>query len=556
MKSTNVGTRADGAAATGATGAVGAAGVGASAGIDGIDISLYRTDLQKNLRSLQASVANNKYEPYSEKTYTNRKGRNISISCIDEKILQTALSKTISLSYIPAGSVHGFIPKRSIYTAKKYLDTAIANGILEYSKVDIENFYDSIDIQILRRKIELLINDARFINLVNILLGTHRPGISTGSCLSPVLANLYLSDTDRIIEKSSAFYSRYVDDMLVAPADNINLIESNLANIGLEINAEKSKTVSVTDGFTYLGFDIQQAVDNAILSGNFALANKIYETQESDISAEPPEDAQQAQSPQDKAEFAAVPQNAGSTDYAAPNAAVTNYTVPGAAIKEYAEPSAANVEHTATTNTMRAEYALPNTILNVIRKCHFVSEIIEKIRCEHYIGLADKTLLLQIFHCLGDEGTKYIHHILSNCSDYDYAETQRRIKNYKVSNPVGCKKICERMGGSDKCACNFTNEKRYPTPIIHALRVDSKCFKPIPLKNNIGHFRAKNPQDKAADALSAILDLNKKLYEITEQKSIFKGQIEDLFDRLNSSEYHTPQGLLIKNDDGIFIKVC
>ena len=57
MKCTNVGTRADGGAATGAKGATSAtvaAAAGTSAGIDGIDISLYRTDLQKNLRSLQA----------------------------------------------------------------------------------------------------------------------------------------------------------------------------------------------------------------------------------------------------------------------------------------------------------------------------------------------------------------------------------------------------------------------------------------------------------------------------------------------------------------------
>ena len=54
MKSTNVDARADGSAATGTAGAAGVAGVGTSVGIDGIDISLYRTDLHKNLRSLQA----------------------------------------------------------------------------------------------------------------------------------------------------------------------------------------------------------------------------------------------------------------------------------------------------------------------------------------------------------------------------------------------------------------------------------------------------------------------------------------------------------------------
>ena len=554
----------------------------ARAGIDSIDISLYRTDLQKNLRSLQTSVENNRYVPYNEISYANHKGRNISISCIDEKILQTALSKIISLAYSPAKSVHGCIPKRSIFTAKKALDTAIANGVLDFSKVDIEHFYDRVDIQTLRRKIESIIDDARLSNLISLLLENHTPGISTGSCISPVLANLYLSDADRIIEKSSIFYSRYVDDMLVAPVNNIRLIKNSLAEIGLEINADKSKAVNAADGFIYLGFDIKREVDAAIINGNFALANKIYETQVSDISAEHHENAEPTHAMQGKAEDAAAAATAAvaaittvavatavsaiDKEYPAPNAerkectplnvAVTDYAIPDVSATDYVAQDATNAEHSESTDTMRSEYALPNIIRNVIRKCHFVSEIVEKAQFEHNLGLLEKTHLLQIFHCLGDDGARFIHHILSNCIDYDYAETQRRIKSYKVSNPVGCKKICERMGGSDKCACNFTNEKIYPTPIIHALRVDHECFKPIYPKDNIGHFRAKNPQDKAADALSAILDLNKKLYEITEQKSIFKGQIEDLFDRLNTSEYHTPQGLLIKNDDGIFIKVC
>jgi len=57
------------------------------------------------------------------------------------------------------------------------------------------------------------------------------------------------------------------------------------------------------------------------------------------------------------------------------------------------------------------------------------------------------------------------------------------------------------------------------------------------------------------DALSAIIELNKKQFEISEQQKIMKGQIEDLFERTNTREFQTPQGLMIKTDDGIFLKV-
>jgi hypothetical protein len=95
----------------------------------------------------------------------------------------------------------------------------------------------------------------------------------------------------------------------------------------------------------------------------------------------------------------------------------------------------------------------------------------------------------------------------------------------------------------------------YATPIIHAIRVKADCFTPSSPKDNIGHFRGRTPESRAEDALSGLLDLNKKAYEIREQQNIFKGQIESLFERNNIHEFQTPQGLLVKTDDGLFIKV-
>ena len=475
-------------------------------GLDGISLSLYHADLQKNLRSLQTAITSGSYRPYAEKNYTTEKNRIIAIYCIDDKLVQTALSVCLSESYTPAKSTHGFIPKRSVFTAKKALDNALSDGVYEYSKVDIRHFYDSIDCKTLLRKIELIIEDKRLLFLMEMLLNAHNPGISTGSCLSPALSNLYLSDFDFEIEHKSVFFSRYVDDMLVAPANNIELIRTKLAEIGLDINLEKSTSVNVLDGFKYLGFDIKRdkegTIDTALQNGDFATAEKMYETLECDI---------------------------------APEAKPTNNS-------HQPEPAYSG-------------YDLPNTIRNVIRKCHIIKAITEKAKIEKHLDLGEKTHLLQIFHCLGDVGAKFIHRVLSDCTDYDYAETQRRINKYGVNNPLGCKKLCERVGSNEGCACNFAAENVYPTPIIHALRVDRECFKPTKPKDNIGHFKAKNPKDKATDALGYLIELNKKQYEIEQQQDIFRGQIEDLFERTNTRELQTPQGLLIKTDDGLFIKV-
>jgi len=473
-----------------------------SPGIDNVDLSLYRSNLPQHLRSLQTSIITENYAPHADKLYIH-KNRNINISSIEDKIVQSAIAEVIMSVYHPPYSVHGFIKSRSVFTAKKSLDHAISKGISDFSKIDIRRFYDSIDKNQLLNKIAQMIGDKKFLRLIEQLLNMHTLGISTGSCLSPVLSNLYLHDFDKHVQQNSQFYARYVDDILVAPTNNIGLISDKLFEIGLEINIEKSKIVNAQEGFRYLGFDIKHTIDDAIQSGDFALAEKLHQTQECDVTAD-------------------------------------------------IEPFPITNEAKKLQST---EYELPIHVKNVVKKCHIVSAIANKAKSERYLGYPDKTTMLQIFHCLGKDGENFIHHILSFCSDYDYAETQRYIRKYTAPGPVGCKKLSERYEGKDKCVCNFSQEKIYPTPIIHALRVKADCFIPNTPADNIGHFKAKTPQNKAEDALSSLLTLNKKAYEIQEQQNIFKGQIESLFERTNTSEFLMPHGLLVKNDNGIFIKI-
>jgi retron-type reverse transcriptase len=238
------------------------------AGNDGVDLSFYRSDLRNNLRALQTAVVNADYCPYVEKRY-NHKDRLISIHCVDDKIVQTAVAQVVMSAYEPSKCVHGFVSGRSIFTAKKSLDGAVRGGIVGYVKVDIKRFYDSIDNELLVRKLRSLFRVGKFLSLAVTLVNAHRPGISTGSCLSPALSNLYLADFDGELERRSEFYARYVDDMLIAPAENIALTAERLAEVGLEVNTDKSKPVNATDGFTFLGFDIKAAVDAAILEGDF-----------------------------------------------------------------------------------------------------------------------------------------------------------------------------------------------------------------------------------------------------------------------------------------------
>jgi len=468
-----------------------------SSGIDGVDVQLYDADLENNLRLLQAALISGNYRPYEEKRYES-KNRTICVSCVDDKIVQTALAEIVTSSYEPSKNVHGFIKNRSIFTAKSKLDQAIGNGITKFSKLDISRFYDSIDRALLMRKLRARIGDAKFLQLIMFFLNLHNTGVSTGSCLSPALTNLYLADFDNVIDTKSTFYSRYVDDILVAPVEAKDCISEELKEVNLTVNTKKSEDVDAVEGFRYLGFDVKHDIDDAILNGDFARAEELHSPEEV---IQPPE--------------------------------------PGNAEEPEQKPKAEIPEH----------------INAVIEKCHIVRTIVEKAKTQKYLGYPDKSTLLQLFHCLGKDGAAFIHNTLGYCTDYDYAETERHIRKYSAPNPIGCRKLCERTGNNDKCTCSFINDSMYPSPIIHAKRIKDDCFTLSKPQDSIGHFRSKTKEHRAVDALSSLIELNKKEYEIREQQSVFKGQIEQLFDRNNSREFQTPQGLLIKNDDGIFIKV-
>jgi RNA-directed DNA polymerase len=80
-------------------------------------------------------------------------------------------------------------------------------------------------------------------------------GTPQGGCISPTLANIALNGIEKIHN-----IIRYADDMVVIlkPQDNADLImaqiNSFLDKLGLRINQEKTRLVSATSGFDFLGW--------------------------------------------------------------------------------------------------------------------------------------------------------------------------------------------------------------------------------------------------------------------------------------------------------------
>lgn len=510
-----------------------------SCGIDQMDIGSYAHEAYNNITILNYSLLCGAYEPYKEKMFISKKERKIYISCIEDKIVQTSVAKVLSELVDFHPSVHSFIKGRSIFTAYSALKKYLSHQNKEFYKMDIRKFYESISKLRIMKKVEEFTGDEKFLNLLEKLLKNHSFGLSAGSCLSPILSNVYMTDFDFTMSEIADFYLRYVDDILIAPKNTMEhlqeYVKTSLKEKGLFINEEKSRIVSVGEGFQYLGFEVKRhkELDTLIQKGDFAGAQTMLDLDE--------ERRKKLGLPEREMEVDEKIVSEESESFEGKN-------------EKSCEPQGHN---NAPSIDMKGQ-GTPEYILAIEKKCHIVGHLVNKAKTERFLSHPEKRVLLYLYKCLNDEGQRYLHDILSYCIDYDCQITQGYIDRCRIEQPMGCKKICEifeDVCNKSLCRCNFKNEKIYPTPLIHSIREKRDCFHFSYKKESIGHFKKLPLKEDINETIFRTMSLNKQMYEIKTQQSICKNHLEMLFERNGCQEIETPQGLLIKNEEGFFIKI-
>lgn len=153
-------------------------------------------------------------------------------------------------------------------------------------KVDISNYFNSIDVNILLEKLNFVQQDDPMLynmfrrilsekrvrtdnthhaskgafesNDTNIIIDEH--GAMAGTPISPFFANVYLSELDYLFEEMNVTYMRYSDDILMF-ADTqselneyFDILKSKLSKLHLELNPDKVKISAPGEPFEFLGF--------------------------------------------------------------------------------------------------------------------------------------------------------------------------------------------------------------------------------------------------------------------------------------------------------------
>jgi RNA-directed DNA polymerase len=155
---------------------------------------------------------------------------------------------------------------KGLYAA---LDKAVkAASRYEYLvKLDFRKHYDSIDHEVLKRRLRRMIKDKTLLALLDRIIDSYSvaegKGLPIGNLTSQYFANLYLSDLDHKVKEQwkADIYIRYMDDILIAGNDKAALkrlvgLMTEYATQELKLTFKPPVYRRVADGQVFLGYRV------------------------------------------------------------------------------------------------------------------------------------------------------------------------------------------------------------------------------------------------------------------------------------------------------------
>jgi group II intron reverse transcriptase/maturase len=233
-----------------------------SPGSDGMTVDELPAHLKAHWSELREHLLSGAYRPSMVKQQLIPKGngemRKLGIPTVLDRFIQQALLQVLQPIFDPGFSEHshGFRPRRRAHDAVVEAQRYVQEGRRIVVDVDLEQFFDRVNHDVLMGKLAKKIRDRRVLGLIRRYLeaGILAQGITTerhegtpqGGPLSPLLANVLLDEVDKELEKRGHAFVRYADDCNVyvrsrrAGERVMELLRRLYAKLRLRVNESKS----------------------------------------------------------------------------------------------------------------------------------------------------------------------------------------------------------------------------------------------------------------------------------------------------------------------------
>lgn len=248
-----------------------------TAGVDGMTTDELPEYLRRHWPRLREHLLAGTYQPSPVRRVTIPKDgggeRELGIPTVLDRVIQQAILQVLQPIFDPTFSEHsyGFRPGRSAHDAVRAAQRYVSEGRDWVVDVDLEQFFDRVNHDVLMGRLAKRIEDKRLLRLIRgyLTAGIMAGGLTTardqgtpqGGPLSPLLSNVLLDEVDKELERRGHKFVRYADDcnVYVGSEKAGKRVMANLQRIydrlKLRINKAKSK-VGKASRRQFLGFVI------------------------------------------------------------------------------------------------------------------------------------------------------------------------------------------------------------------------------------------------------------------------------------------------------------
>ena len=256
-----------------------------SPGVDGLTVEALPAYLKQHWPAIREQLLTGRYQPSAVKRVEIPKPdggvRMLGIPTVVDRFIQQAVLQVLQPQIDPtfSESSYGFRPNRRAHDAVCQAQRYVQSGRRWVVDVDLENFFDRVNHDVLMWKLANRIADARVLRLIRryltagimangVVLARHE-GTPQGGPLSPLLANVLLDTVDKELERRKHCFVRYADDCNVyvrskrAAERVMEGLVGLYAGLKLRVNVAKS-AVALAWERSFLGYSFWVAKDDCI----------------------------------------------------------------------------------------------------------------------------------------------------------------------------------------------------------------------------------------------------------------------------------------------------